>query len=91
MSLGGPRREALFQEFLTGLDQAKERELASEIRNGQIRRNSQRLMLQAASLLRQTGRDYVQGQAEVLLTTITRTDMIYNTIEAGGFLEGRLQ
>ena len=75
-------REHYFQEFLVGLDESKDRGLADELRSGRIRRNSQRLLLQSAALLRQTGKEYVQSQADLLMSTIARTDMLYNSVEA---------
>jgi hypothetical protein len=89
VSLGPEARERLLKEYLDGVGAVKDRRLADELRAGRFRRDANRLFLQAAAFLRQTGREYLEDHADSLAAIAARTDLLVST-SAGRAMTGTL-
>jgi hypothetical protein len=69
-------RDRLFRKFANGLSNEYDRRLGQELRQGKIRRNATHILLQAASYLKSTGKDFVEDQADALLAIVARNDLL---------------
>lgn len=75
-----------FRQYIQGMRSAKDKQLAQAFRAGNIPRHAGHLLLQASALLRTTGREYVQGQADFLMAEVARNELLIRaaTSPAGG-------
>jgi hypothetical protein len=91
MNLGQKQYDELFHGYISGLLEAKSKQLAAEFRSGNIPRNANRVLLLAASFLRSTGREYVEDQMNALLSIIARNDMLVAGVTNGGSTQAFLE
>lgn len=69
-----------FRQYIRGLRQAKTRELAQQLRDGQFVRHSGHTMLMSGALLRTTGLAYIQPQADFLMSEVAREEAMIHAL-----------
>jgi hypothetical protein len=75
-----------FHRYVVGMRAAKDKQLTAAFRAGEIPRHAGHLLLQASAMLRSTGREYVQGQADFLMAEVARDQLLIRaaSMPAGG-------
>jgi hypothetical protein len=61
-----------FRQYIHKMRDAKDQQLAAQLRAGDIPRHAGHVLLQAGALLRSTGREYVESQADFLMAEVAR-------------------
>ena len=63
-----------FHQYIRQMTSAKDRELAAQFKSGQLPRHAGHALLEAGALLRTTGHEYVQSQADFLMAQVARNE-----------------
>lgn len=73
-----------FIEFVRGMRAAKTRQLAEQMRQGDFVHHSGHTLLMASAFLRTSGLDYVQPQADFLLSEVAREEAMISALAGPG-------
>ncbi len=78
-SFADNQRNELFRYYMDQLDRAADERVAGTLRAGAIPFHANHMLLQAAALIRSLDKPYLEDQAEFLMSTIARMNLLTGT------------